>query len=195
MGRPTASLLFDVSFEQEIRDRVREFEVLSHTEEHSELVEDFSPEEWNVALVSLKNGKAAGLDGFKNEALKYSGDNFRSQGLQLFNWIQRTETIPPTWGKFLVVFIYKDGEVADPSNYRGISLISCLAKLYLNMWTRRLTLRTVWQTSRMLSEDVQLVIQYLSSTKPCSGTTGPSNPPIAVSLTSERHLIMSGGIA
>ena len=44
--------------------------------EHSELVEDFSSEEWNVALASLKNGKAAGLDGVKNEALKYSGDNF-----------------------------------------------------------------------------------------------------------------------
>jgi len=139
LGRPTASPLFDVSFEQEIRDKVREFEVLSHIEEHSELVEDFSPEEWNVALASLKNGKAAGLDGIRNEALKYSGDNFRSWGLQLFNWIQRTETIPPTWGKSLVVFIYKDGEVADPSNYRGISLISCLAKLYLNMWTQRLT--------------------------------------------------------
>ena len=67
--------LFDVSFEQEIRDRVREFEVLSHTEEQSELVE-FSPEEWNVALASLKNGKAAGLGGVRNEALKYSCDNF-----------------------------------------------------------------------------------------------------------------------
>ena len=56
-GAQWLALLFDVSFEQEIWDRVREFEVLSHTEEHSELVEDFSPEEWNVALASLKTGR------------------------------------------------------------------------------------------------------------------------------------------
>jgi hypothetical protein len=58
------------------------------------------------------------------------------------------------------------------------------------------SLRNVWQTSRMLSEeDVQLVIQYMSSTKLCSSTSMPSNPPIAVALTFERHLIMSGEMA
>ena len=38
-----------------------------------------------------------------------------------------------------MVNLYKDGEHTDPGNYRGISLISCLGKLYLGLWARRVT--------------------------------------------------------
>ena len=35
---------------------------------------DFSIKEWDEAVSSLKCGKAAGLDGVRNEALKYAGE-------------------------------------------------------------------------------------------------------------------------
>ena len=38
-----------------------------------------------------------------------------------------------------IVNLYKDGRKTDPGNYRGIALISCLGKLYLSMWARRIT--------------------------------------------------------
>ena len=34
--------------------------------------------------------------------------------------------------------LHKNGDETDPGNYRGISLISCLGKLYLSMWNNRI---------------------------------------------------------
>ena len=39
----------------------------------------------------------------------------------------------------MIVMLYKDGDETDPGNYRRISLISCLGKLYLSMWMQRIT--------------------------------------------------------
>ena len=38
----------------------------------------------------------------------------------------------------MIVNLFKEGDRADPDNYRGISLISCLGKLYLSMWATRI---------------------------------------------------------
>eukprot|EP00808_Paulinella_micropora_P018271 g45059.t1 len=38
-----------------------------------------------------------------------------------------------------LVNLYKDGDPADLGNYRGIALMSCLGKLYLSLWARRLS--------------------------------------------------------
>ena len=59
--------------------------------------------------------------------------------LELFNMLNRREIVPADWGKALVVNLYKDGDKTDAGNFRGISLISCLGKLYLSMWAKRLT--------------------------------------------------------
>lgn len=139
LGKPPTSTFFDATFAQEISEKIRACTVSSSHEGPHVLDADFSIKEWDEAVSSLKCGKAAGLDGVRNEALKYAGEALRTPGLRLFNWIQKSESIPQSWGKSLTVFLYKDGETSDPSNYRGISLISCLAKLYLNMWTRRLS--------------------------------------------------------
>ena len=56
--------------------------------------------------------------------------------LRLFNFLRRTEGIPADWFKAVVVNIFKDGDRCEPGNYRGISLISCLGKIYLSMWAR-----------------------------------------------------------
>ena len=40
----------------------------------------------------------------------------------------------------MIVNLFKDGSRADPGNYRGIAIISCLGKLYLSLWARRLAI-------------------------------------------------------
>ena len=61
------------------------------------------------------------------------------QLLRLFNWLRDKETVPADWQKAMIVNLYKEGDRRDPVNYRGIALISCLGKLYLSMWARRLS--------------------------------------------------------
>ena len=75
----------------------------------------------------------------RNEALKEGGVHLRGCILKLFNFINDSEQVPVAWSRSLVSNLFKDGDETDPDNYRGISLISCLGKLYLSIWTDRLT--------------------------------------------------------
>ena len=109
------------------------------TSESSKLDEDFTDDDLRMALDQLKYYKASSFDEVRNESLKEGGTELRSNLLKLFNWINSTEDVPSDWARSLVVNLYKDGDEHNPGNYRGISLISCLGKLYLSMWNRRIT--------------------------------------------------------
>ena len=58
--------------------------------------------------------------------------------LSLFNYILKESGDTPTWAISLLVPIYKKGDPDDPANYRGISLTSCISKLFLNILNKRL---------------------------------------------------------
>ena len=60
--------------------------------------------------------------------------------VKIFNLVLNTGLIPEEWCISLVQPIYKNkGETSDPDNYRGISLISCLGKLFTMAINERLT--------------------------------------------------------
>ena len=56
----------------------------------------------------------------------------------LFNHILNTGNFPSNWSKGLIVPVYKKGDASDTNNYRGITLISCFAKLFTNIINDRL---------------------------------------------------------
>ena len=58
--------------------------------------------------------------------------------LKLFNSILNHNDIIPDWLISIITPIYKKGSKADPSNYRGISLLSCFGKLFLSILNNRL---------------------------------------------------------
>ena len=59
---------------------------------------------------------------------------------KLFNFICNSGYYPSGWRKALIVPIYKKkGDFDDPNYYRGIALISCLAKLFNNILNEQLT--------------------------------------------------------
>ena len=49
---------------------------------------------------------------------------------KLFNLILDSDKYPSPWYRNLLVTLYKRGGSEDPDNYRGISIGSCLSKLY-----------------------------------------------------------------
>ena len=58
----------------------------------------------------------------------------------MFNTILKTGIIPTNWCISFISPIYKNkGPKSDPDNYRGISLISCLGKLFSALINERLT--------------------------------------------------------
>ena len=58
--------------------------------------------------------------------------------LKLFNLILDSGDVLPEWLISFIVPIHKGGPKSDPSNYRGVSLLSCLGKLFLSILNNRL---------------------------------------------------------
>ena len=58
--------------------------------------------------------------------------------LSLFNRILETESAIPSWYTAIIVPIFKKGDPNNLDNYRGISLLSCLSKLFYSVLNNRL---------------------------------------------------------
>jgi hypothetical protein len=100
-----------------------------------------SQEEVNKALNRLKSGKSPGDDLIRNEYLKNSSHDLSVLYCKLFNKVLDTGVVPDEWTVGLILPLYKGkGDKCDCDNYRGITLLSCLGKLFTSILNDRLTL-------------------------------------------------------
>ena len=81
-------------------------------------------------LRNLKNSKTGGNDGTVGELLKYGGFGMIDLLEQLFSVIWQEEIVPRQWREGLIVNIFKKGDREDPANYRGITLLSDVGKVF-----------------------------------------------------------------
>lgn len=104
----------------------------------SELDYVINVNEISKAISSLKNNKSTGFDAIGNEMLKY-GQSYLLNSLQkLFNSILSSGKFPSEWCLGYISPIYKNGCKDDPSNYRGITINSCVGKLFTKLLNIRL---------------------------------------------------------
>ena len=96
-------------------------------------------EELEAVSKKTKKGKAVSLDYICNEMLIALVSTYPKLLLKLFNMILQSGEVLIDWTTGLIVPIYKDGPKLVPSNYRGITLSSCLSKLFLAILNNRLT--------------------------------------------------------
>ena len=104
----------------------------------NELDESFSDEEISEQIHNLKKDKAPGIDGLLNEMFVKCDTIFLPILKKLFNHILNTGLYPEEWSKGIVIPLYKKGDGSDAGNYRPITLISHLAKLFTSVLNRRL---------------------------------------------------------
>ena len=57
---------------------------------------------------------------------------------KLFSFILDTGQYPSPWSDGVIVPLFKSGSPDDPNNYRGITITSCLAKLFNSILNNRL---------------------------------------------------------
>ena len=100
----------------------------------------FTLEELQTAIFKLKKGKAPGPDGVQNELfLLLDDDNIRLL-LDFYNAIWEKGEVPADWKEAIVVSIYKGkGVDTDPANYRPISLLNSIYKVFASMLQSRLS--------------------------------------------------------
>jgi hypothetical protein len=90
------------------------------------------------AIKSIKNGKAAGHDGITPEMIKHLGGNGTQILLKIFRKAWAEGKIPHDWEIGVLIPIYKKGDRLDCNNYRGITLLSVVAKTYERILEKRL---------------------------------------------------------
>ena len=90
----------------------------------------FTIKEIKSAIKSSRNGKSSSDDLVLNEMLK-SGLNVLLPALcKLFNLVLNSEVFPDLWNIAYQVPLFKGGDVYNPNDYRGISITSCLGKIF-----------------------------------------------------------------
>ena len=82
------------------------------------------------SILKLKNGKACGKDGITAEFYKSSCHFVSPLLVRIFNQILDSGIFPETWSESVIIPVYKSGSRDNPSNYRGISLINVMYKIF-----------------------------------------------------------------
>jgi hypothetical protein len=123
--------LYDPEVEHKIQELKSEpyFSKLDHIIKCSEVTDQ---------VRALKLGKSAGLDRISSELVKASLPIMLDTYTQLFNAVLGSGHYPRAWNTGYIVNIYKAGGRDDPANYRGITINSCLGKVFSMVLNKRL---------------------------------------------------------
>ena len=103
------------------------------------LDEYISIQEIKSAATKLKNNKSTCNDLISNEMIKCCVNTHFIKVIRLlFNLIIINLYYPKEWKLGLLIPIFKSDDSFDPSNYRGITVTSCLSKLFTLIMNERL---------------------------------------------------------
>ena len=134
------------------------------------LKEYFTIEEVQTVIKKLRNGKAGGLDGCGPEHYKYGGYLLMKVLCVIFNTIVCTKVVPSNFLCSLDVSVFKGSTKNhhDRDNYRKISLVSIMSKIFEMLLSNR---TKVWFEPCLLGQlqgashkhcssmDVSLIVQ------------------------------------
>ena len=105
-----------------------------------ELNQPISQNEVLKAIKDLKNNKSPGPHSILNEHIKSTVNLLLPIYTQLFNTILDTGIFPESWALGDILPIYQNkGNMKLPENYRPITLLSCLGKLFAAVLNNRLS--------------------------------------------------------
>ena len=112
----------------------------THSNERAEGPLDYliTDEEFEAAVNKLKANKSPGIDNILNEVIKIGKDAIKGHLVNLFNRILDTGKYPTLWSFGLIVSIHKKDDRSKVENYRGITLLSALGKLFTSILNNRL---------------------------------------------------------
>jgi hypothetical protein len=103
------------------------------------LNDEITPDEVNKVVLNAKNNKAVGIDNLPTDIFKnkQSNDIFTS----LFNKMYQSNVTPSIWSIAIIKPIPKNSLIdpRHPLQYRGISLLSTVYKLFTSILNNRIT--------------------------------------------------------
>ena len=106
---------------------------------YEELNQPVTIDEVKNSIKQLKSSKSAGLDLLLNEFYIHVQELLAVPLCDLFNCVIKTGHFPNKWSECLIVPSHQKGDVNSVDNYRGITLLSSLGKLFTRVLNNRLT--------------------------------------------------------
>ena len=103
-----------------------------------ELNISISYDEIRRATKQLRTGASAGPDLMLNEFLKNGSTELLTYIYNLFNRIFEIGYFPENWSDGFIIPVFKKGDKNEVSNYRGITLLSTVGKLFTRILNNRL---------------------------------------------------------
>ena len=82
------------------------------------------------AIAQIKTNKSPGIDCISAKLLKDAGDTISESLANIFNLSLQSGIFPDDWKLARITPIYKDGSKTQCGNYRPISVISIVAKVF-----------------------------------------------------------------
>lgn len=125
---------------------------LGNEMEYEELNNPFECEEIRKAINELKSGKAAGHDLLINELYIHACESMAPMLTCLFNNVFSSGLFPRQWVDGIIIPLHKKGCTSHVDNYRGITLLSTLGKLFTRVLNNRLSF---WSETYNIISDVQ----------------------------------------
>ena len=113
------------------------------------------------AVKCLKREKSIGSDYLLNEYFIESIDILSLHICDIFNAILESGFFPDKWTEGVIVPLHKKGDKNDANNYRGITLLSCLSKIFTAILNKRIV--TFCKDNNVIS-DAQFGFQKGKST-------------------------------
>ncbi len=129
------------NFYRDLYDRKEENSELTLNLKNIVNVESFPPilnSEIETILKNLKKNKVPGPDKINNEILSLLWSELTPVLSVIFNEIIEKETIPIQWKISEIILLYKKGDKSNINNYRPISLISNLCKVFTKIIKNRI---------------------------------------------------------
>jgi hypothetical protein len=116
------------------------------------------------SIKDLKSGKAAGEDLLINEFYIHGCEALSSKISILFNIVFNSSIFPRAWCDGIIIPIHKKGSINVTENYRGITLLSTLGKLFTRILNNRLNF---WSDAYSVLQESQMGFRKGYSTADC----------------------------
>ena len=132
---------FDLQFLKYAEDYVKNFE--NHSQSNTFMTDQpIMLHEVETELKHLKLGKAPGIDGISNEFYKYLSDYLLHPLTTLYNYIWNSGVYPDKWSEGIIQPLHKKGSIDEPDNYRKLTLMACMGKIFESIINKRLVFQS-----------------------------------------------------
>ena len=143
MSAPNKEICFNLEYEtvalKFLQQHDTGYYVRNPSLEFNIINDNFTVEEVETAIDYLKNGKSPGIDGIPAEFIKCCKCTLSPDITLILNYIIGLRDFPTLWTEGLKSVLFKSGSRLDTGNYRGITILPIIEKIFETVVYHRLS--------------------------------------------------------